>query len=548
MHHLVEDHDPLRKTIWGHPISPDPKKRLPWIHKVVDKHNSGHDGNKVVDDAIYGNCTLPPRVIHVGDGKNKIHLREPSGSQKAKYITLSYRWPEQRITSDQYAALGATLASNIAGRRAIGGLPWSSLHPTYQDVVDIAIDLHIDYVWIDALCIIQNDDADKKQQLRKMGDIYKNSYLTVCASDGLRPFTARDGTSRPSVPEYHRFPMTIGDDTGHPEAFEVPYHDVITGDQVQNFSNEVVSNRGWTFQERVLSPRTLFFGKTQVYFECSEYCIGEDGFLRPGRQLKADEIPSGVNFREYWWSLVAIYSTRELGVDSDKLVAIGGLAKVLNDNYSVSGREYVAGLWTGPHFLGDLLWSVTGDQDSKLDWDARKYRAPSWSWAAVDGQVSPPVHEYRHCDEVAGLVEEPFVNSMDSSNKYGKVTGGWLSIWGPRIKARVFQRLDPVRLSDGTKGVGDQYKLVTTAGTVFSRGAFIDYDVFTDELRNWTLYLLIIGKLTVDGKRIYPALILIRNEEGEMRRVGTVEITRSDLGGQSIDDHPEVKYRQYRIV
>ncbi|KAG2413190.1 hypothetical protein HFD88_002379 [Aspergillus terreus] len=543
-----EDHDPLRKTIWGQPISPDPKKRLPWIHKVVGDHDSGHDDNNAIDDAISGDCALPPRVIHVGDGKNKIYLREPSGSQKAKYITLSYRWPEQRITSDQYAALGATLTSNIAGRRAIGGLPWSSLHPIYQDVVDIAIDLHIDYVWIDALCIIQNDDADKKQQLRRMGEIYKNSYLTVCASDGLRPFTARDGTSRPSVPEYHRFQMTIGDDTGHPKAFEVPYHDVIAGNQVQNFSDEVVSSRGWTFQERVLSPRTLFFGKTQVYFDCSEYCIGEDGFLRPGRQLKADDIPSGVKFREYWWSLVAIYCTRELGVDSDKLVAIGGLAKVLNDSYSVGGGGYVAGLWTGPHFLGDLLWSVTGDQDAKRDWDTRTYRAPSWSWAAVDGQVSPPVHDYRHCNDVANLVNGPSVSLDDPGNSYAMVTGGHVTISGPRIKARVFQKLDPVRLSDGTKGVGDQYKLVTSAGTVLSGGAFIDYNVFMDELRDWDLSVLVIGKVTVDGERIYPALILMQDDDGKTRRVGTVEITRSDLGHQSLDDCPEVKYRQYQIV
>ncbi|KAL5363597.1 heterokaryon incompatibility protein-domain-containing protein [Aspergillus floccosus] len=545
---VTSPNDPLHKTLWGRQISPDPRTRLDWVHKLVSAHDHDHDGNTAIDDAISGNCILPPRVIFLGDGKSNMKLWEPPAGRKAKYITLSYRWPEQRITSDRYTALGATLNINVAGKRSKGGLSWSSLHETYQDVVDIAIKLNIDYLWIDALCIIQDNPADKSRQLRQMGDIYKNSYLTVCASDGLRPFAARDGIYRPNVPVYRRFQMTLGDVTGHPEAFEVPYHDVITGNQVQNFSDETVSSRGWTFQERVLSPRMLFFGQTQVYFECSEYCIGEDGFLRPGRQLKADDIPSGVNFWEYWWSLVAIYCTRELTVEFDKLVAIGGLAKVLNDNYGASEREYVAGLWTGPHVLGDLLWSVTGDQDTKLDWDARNYRAPSWSWAAVDGQVSPPVHEYRHGDGIARLVEEPVVDLKDSHNKYGEVTGGWVTIWGPRIKARVFQKLDPVRLSDGTNGVGDQYQLVTTAGTVFSRGAFIDYNVFMDELTSWTLFLLIIGKVTVDGERIYPALILIRDGEDEIRRVGTVEITRSDLGGQSLDDHPEVKYRQYRIV
>ncbi|KAF9882898.1 hypothetical protein FE257_004912 [Aspergillus nanangensis] len=544
---VTSDEDPLGTTLLGRPISSDPKTTLSRFHALVDSCNNDHDDEPDLTNALAGTTPLPKRVLDLRGGKNRLKLWQPPTGTKAKYVTLSYRWPEQRITTYRWNALNATTSSNVGPRSSPGAMSWAQLNETYQDIVDVALELAIDYVWIDALCIIQNSPADKNAQLAQMGTIYRNSYLNICASDGLRPFAARDGSSRPGVLEYTTsFPKTMSSGTGSIQAFEVPYPDAMAGNQVQGFPQDVVSQRGWTFQERVLSPRTLYFSRTQVYLECGQYCTGEDGFFRPGGFLKIrPSNPSTPSF-EYWWSLVAMYSTRDLGFASDKLVAIGGLAAVFMSTLLHPPTTYAAGLWAGPHFLGDLLWSASGAPEEKLDWESVTNRAPSWSWAAVDGLVSPPVHEYRFCHQIAQLVEGPVVQPKSGGNNYTEIDWGYVKIYGPRIKAFVAQKMPAVRLGDGADALGDRYRLVTKHGTVLSRGAFLDYTFFADDLSGWSLSLLIIGKVRVDGEVLYLALVLIPRGS-DYRRIGTVEISRNDLGPVALDDHPEVAYYQYQI-
>jgi hypothetical protein len=122
---------------------------------------------------------LPDRVIWVNAPQTRsgIRLVETQGTQRAPYLALSYCW------GPVSASTFLTDASTLAARKA--GILASDLPPLFQDIVLIARELGIYYVWIDRLCIIQGSSADFEQQAPKMGAIYGNAVLTITAASAV---------------------------------------------------------------------------------------------------------------------------------------------------------------------------------------------------------------------------------------------------------------------------------------------------------------------------------------------------------------------------
>jgi hypothetical protein len=79
-----------------------------------------------------------------------------------------------------------TLRSNLGKRKA--DIDFDDLLPTYQDAISVTRRLGIKYLWIDSLCIVQDDEADVRMQIARMGSIYGNSYFTI-AADALQNHT-----------------------------------------------------------------------------------------------------------------------------------------------------------------------------------------------------------------------------------------------------------------------------------------------------------------------------------------------------------------------
>lgn len=142
--------------------------------------------------------------------------------------------------------------------------------------------------------------------------------------------------------------------------------------------------RGWVVQERVLPRRTLFFTRTEVYWECANLTACE-------------RIPTGAPYvldnrvflerpvqRNMWDAVVRHYTRCNLTKSRDKLVAISGIARLL---YDETHDEYVAGLWR-TDLKHQLLWSSakTLDEFGKST-RPPEYRAPSCSWATIDGPI-----------------------------------------------------------------------------------------------------------------------------------------------------------------
>jgi len=165
--------------------------------------------------------------------------------------------------------------------------------------------------------------------------------------------------------------------------------------------------RGWTYQEHQLSPRVLIYGSREIIYWCAESSHRDGGnehfhwqehnhyasllfYQAQLETLVSSNKPP--NLQKSWSDVVENYSQRKLTVENDKLPAVAAVAEQYANSMSVSGEDYLAGLWR-EDLLSQCLWRV---------WDPKKtrrpvaYRAPSWSWAALDGGIYPYVHVPQH--------------------------------------------------------------------------------------------------------------------------------------------------------
>jgi hypothetical protein len=171
-------------------------------------------------------------------------------------------------------------------------------------------------------------------------------------------------------------------------------------------SDAPLNRRAWVVQERLLSPRTLHFGSNQLLLECYEsaayesfpgripakvlsYDVKQCFPLEPNPEKGHLELSDDqkILLSSSWGDLVSVYTTGNLSHEKDKLVAISGLAERFKELYQ---DEYLSGLWKG-NFVHHLLWEAVPEGTFGRSFTRRpsKYRAPSWSWASIDGDIIP---------------------------------------------------------------------------------------------------------------------------------------------------------------
>lgn len=193
------------------------------------------------------------------------------------YATLSHCW-------------GLELACVMStGNRTdrLRGIPWKELPRTFQDAVRYCLELEISYLWIDALCIIQDDPEDWQIQSARMASIYENSYITLaatssdCGSSGCfqeRSMAHKGRSLEVQIANGQVYQVLIRQTIPHCH-WTVP----LTSSSKQE--NPLLS-RGWVFQERILSPRTLHFYREELVWECGQETVSECGGIPKTRNLK----------------------------------------------------------------------------------------------------------------------------------------------------------------------------------------------------------------------------------------------------------------------
>lgn len=311
-------------------------------------------------------------------------------SDDSRYIALSYCWG---LKDDKQGALHfATTPGTLD--QYLHRIPIRFLPKTISDAIAFTRRLGIRYLWVDSLCILQGDSEEARRDwIREsplMADVYGSAWLTIAASwgtsmhDGI--FRSRSGDPSGCAKIGLK---SIDDPTCKGTVTLVPKHDPPV-----DSTDEPLYRRAWALQERILSTRVLICNEDQFVWECQSCCFTESGFkmrgigrMRLDREFLEDLEINDKAFISNWACIVTDYCHKSMTDPSDKLPAIAGLAKKF---HMLRPRDiYLGGLWKDS-LLHDLGWvHMTYDEPSTYGERCKpqEYRAPSWSWASVDGGV-----------------------------------------------------------------------------------------------------------------------------------------------------------------
>ena len=198
---------------------------------------------------------LPTRVLVVGS--QNLYLYCPQKDKegkwpKGKYITLSHCWgPDQ----SQLPLL--TTKDNLEAHKR--GIELSQLPKTFQNAVTVARKIDVQYLWIDSLCIIQDDSEDWKKESQKMAQVFSLAYCTISATSAQN---SREG--------FLPFPRKRAVRIFDREISGFDIYACITDKSFKQAVDEdgLLSKRGWVLQERALSRRTIHFTGSQIFWEC----------------------------------------------------------------------------------------------------------------------------------------------------------------------------------------------------------------------------------------------------------------------------------------
>ncbi|KAJ8702059.1 hypothetical protein PTI98_000808 [Pleurotus ostreatus] len=306
---------------------------------------------------------LPTRVLDV----QKERLYETNHTP-GRYIALSHTWGGQ--------VEGRTLKGNLKER--LKGFSFDTLPLNFRDAIKVTKALGMRYLWIDSLCIVQDDADDWEREAKTMTGLYMNSWITIAASRA--PDSAAGFLGRRDVPKAIKMPGEGG------EYFYVCPNVALRFDEA--VFGAPLNRRAWVVQERVLSPRTLHFTRSQVYWQCACKTLAEDmnHQANPDDKLSTTQTPralfEGVKGKtpQAWWALLENYTACGLTYHSDKLIAIHGIVSWMTSKF---GLRFLAGVWEDSASVG-LLW-VAADREGLEP--LSEIRVPSWSWASKKGPI-----------------------------------------------------------------------------------------------------------------------------------------------------------------
>jgi hypothetical protein len=307
----------------------------------------------------------PSRLVSTDRNLTRIVLRNELEGSPA-YATLSHCWGKAKFDTLKRDVLD-TFREKI---------PEKALSQTFKNAIFIAQEVGIPYIWIDSLCIVQDDNDDWMREAASMSAIYGGSSLNIAASG------AADGTYgcffKSTLPVQCRVSIKCSSRTTLYQCTPLGFYNA-------GLTGMPLMERGWALQERILPPRTLHFTSTQLFWECYENVACE---------IFPERIPVTLRYecslssffdkkpltRSMWCWMVERYSRCKLTIAEDKLPAISGLAHIIQ---AETGDEYVAGMWRKGLEM-QLCWSTSNGRKRRK---TTSYIAPTWSWASLDAVI-----------------------------------------------------------------------------------------------------------------------------------------------------------------
>lgn len=363
----------------------------------------------------------PTRLIAVGKFDSpEIRLQETAKLEKPIYTTLSHCWGGKvplRLLSHNHQAL-------------LNEISPEDLPKTFLHAVTVTRKLGIPYLWIDSLCIIQDSASDWEAESNRMCDVYRGSYLNIAASASSNSagglFYPGDSFTR--VPCYISVSTRVCTEEMRTEYIS----------EIESEEDSPLFDRAWVFQGRLLAPRTIFFASEEIYWHCNETHASEtfpenlewdpSTTMTLVRSWQEIELANSERRWELWNEVIKGYSGKKLTEPRDNLVAVAGVASELSKAWP--SVRYLAGLWSY-RLLQDMFWKCGNGVRTK------DRRAPSWSWASIDGDVDPYSRLYLRAFESLSKILEVNVECSSQSNPFGTIKDGNVRIKGPLWKGQI---------------------------------------------------------------------------------------------------------------
>ncbi|KAI9648105.1 hypothetical protein NHQ30_002734 [Ciborinia camelliae] len=481
-----------------------------WLAGCIDGHLACQ--SKISSKSNF----FPTRLIDIGvEGSMqtpRLCLRKYIQSNSV-YFTLSHCWG---AVLPQLVLLQSNIQSLCEG------INICQLSNTFQDALSVVQSLGGRYIWIDSLCIIQDSRDDWLVESARMCDIYANSHCNICATD------AKDGSEGIFR---DRKPLQVQQGWWNPIGVGTSQLHCVFNPNFWTYdvSNSALYSRAWACQECLLSKRNLHFGHKQLFWECRQQQASETfpmGFPKIISQsnLKNEllevinspqkhQVREVLRTRDVWGKVVRSYTGGDLTYQTDKLVAIAGLAAAVHQSI---GGKYLAGIWEN-HLPSGLVWArATSIKPfnsvlSIAPTQPQTFTAPSWSWASLKSEVEIFPIVNGDIEELCQILEANV--DLASDNPYGQVCGGYIKLKGNLSQAECKDKRLSV-LIDSDQAV---YQLLE------DRYIFWDYKDITALEGIACLYLVPIyknrldnGDVRVDGLIIYQT----GHKYWEFRRCG----------------------------
>lgn len=375
-----------------------------WLHTC--------EGSRSHRECQPSNGYLPKRLIDVRSGKplrlvaTKNLVQDPDSG---RYATLSHCWgtwldtSPLRTTRETEMEFSAIICDHL-------------LPKTFRDAIKITRSLEIPYLWIDSMCIVQDNLDEWQTEASHMKDVYAGSVLTIAASDGKdsqwgcfpEDNSTKNATERKMEPILNLGIRNSGSDQydgrsnstdsttrvfsfkhqdercDHPQDFMVRFQ----ASRPQNIRRRAhLSTRGWVLQEQILSHRTVHCLDAEVHWQCRcsyKTQAGQD-LLEDGSEYGLNLIDERTRHRsdQLWPKWAQDYSNREFTNATDRLPAFAGIASYYE---SLVLQETYLGIRKSSLTI-DLSWIRIGPNRAHGggDW-------PSWTWLCSDARV---LMEYR---------------------------------------------------------------------------------------------------------------------------------------------------------
>lgn len=415
----------------------------------------------------------PKRLLDIGlDAQSELKLVDGEQARLdfggSRYAALSYCWGPEEESRKQLKLTTDT------ERMFYDSIPVTLIPPVLSNAIAVCRLLGMRYLWVDALCIQQDGGSkDWEEQSQEMSHIFGNAWLTICALasnsclEGFLDHIDRHSSaieikyvsddSQKVLGSILLTPLTLNGEPGFAQSGWIARSTPLARDVDCSRWN----TRGWVFQERILSPRLLYFGSRMVHFQHGDRVISEDGSSincdffesRPlarsccatnfVRQLEMIQ-NQGPFITDLWYQLVARMSSSDFADRRDIFPSMAGVARRVHE---FTNLRYLAGLWEEDLYCG-LLWThgstyiATESQGPpasvrqllRILKKSASLTAPSWSWASRRSILSFIITNKRNMTcrvrrhlrpEFTILQSHVLVNGV---NPYGRIEGASISL------------------------------------------------------------------------------------------------------------------------